>query len=432
MKRALATVLCLAMAFSVAAEDGPLLIQWGQTTPDTRLLRKHVAYFEEYLPFDGLVIPINFERYAGRYGATRANILPTSEWPLTWSAFSGTASELAEYQHAIDDLKATPFKKFTHNYVLLCLFAPPGHCFDWFDEAQWTTALENVKILATIAKEGGCAGLWFDTEQYGGHGYFGWTRLREVFPKRPQDFAAWRKRVRQCGREFMEAVNSVYPGIDFAMSFGSCIIHSDLQGYEPAKGKHFSHARYALLAPFIDGMIEAADEETVITDAYELSYYYTTQEEFDRARPIVRDECAAYSEIPDDYAKRIKLGLGIFPTHHGMFDAKDLSKNKFTPAGLRDAARMAMTASDRITWIWNESATFTIRGGVDGKPLLADQPFVDYENADPAHLTAQPTIENSMGKRYYGVPQAYIDAIAEGKAQALAIIRDRRKEAVSE
>ena len=428
VKKMAALALCLlAPLFCAAEEEKPLLIQWGQTTPDTRLLRKHVAYWEEYLPFDGIVIPVNFERYAGRYGHTCANILPTSEWPIIWTALSGNASEMSDYEHATEDLKATPFRRFTHNYIPLYLFSPPGYCFDWFDEGQWKTALANVTILAAIAKEGGCAGIWFDVEQYGGAGYFSWTRLTEVFPKRPQDFAAWRARVRRCGRELMQAMTSVFPGIDFPMSFGSCIVHEDVLNYEPARGKHFSHARYALLAALIDGMIEAADERTTITDVYELSYYYTTQEEFDRAGPIVRDACQAYSEIPEDYAKKIRVGLGIYPTHHGMFNRDDFTNNKFTPDGLRDAVRMAMTTSDRITWIWNESASFWIRDGPGGAPLLADQPCVDPENADPAYLTAKPTRDNVMQKRYFGVPAAYIDAITEGKARALSEVEVARE-----
>ena len=84
----------------------PLVIHWGQTVPDTRLLRKHVAYWEEYLPFDGIVIPVNQQRYTGRYGGTSSNLLSTDHWGLREAIFSGTKADMADYQHAIDDLKA--------------------------------------------------------------------------------------------------------------------------------------------------------------------------------------------------------------------------------------------------------------------------------------------------------------------------------------
>ena len=38
---------------------------------------------------------------------------------------------------------------------------------DWFDDAQWAAVVHNFRILAQVAKLGGCVGLEFDPEQYG-------------------------------------------------------------------------------------------------------------------------------------------------------------------------------------------------------------------------------------------------------------------------
>ena len=409
----------LATAFGQYA-DRPLVIQWGQTTPDTRLMRKHVAHWEAYLPFDGVVIPINQKRYAGRYGMTAKNLLPLEHWPVTFTAFGATRAKLDDYQHAIDDLKATEFRKFKHNFIPLMTYPRMHFALDWFDDAHWETLLHNVGVLAAIAKAGGCKGIWFDTEQYGPKRVWNYTSLREIFPKRAQDFATYQAKAVVRGEQFIRAVNAEFPGIEIILAFGSCIIHADVNEYPPAKGKHFSNARCSLLAPFIDGMMRAKDKATKITDGYELSYYYKTAEQFAVAGPIVREACKAFSLDPDLYAKNIGLGFGLYPTHHGMFNPRDFAGNKFSPEDLAGALSLAMQHTDRYVWVWNEAASFWIKGGPDAKPLLPDQPGVDSESADLSHMTAKPTADNAMQhKRYYGVPTEYIDAIAKGKALGL-------------
>ena len=65
-------------AYSAQATGRPLLISFAQTTPDAKLLRQHARYWEEYLPFDGLVIPVNKDQYAGRYGETAISSAPAA------------------------------------------------------------------------------------------------------------------------------------------------------------------------------------------------------------------------------------------------------------------------------------------------------------------------------------------------------------------
>lgn len=412
-------VLLLGAAGVVQGRDRPLLIQWGQTTPDTRLMRKYSTFWEHRLPFDGVVIPINQERYAGRYGTTAANILGPEHWPLSFTVFGDARANPAEYRHAIEDMRRTPFRRFKHNFIPLIPYPRMHFVMDWFDDDAWIVICRNVAVLAEIAQRSGCRGIWFDTEQYGPPRFFNYVELKRIFADGPQDFESYQKAAFGRGREFIRAINGAFPGIDLVLAFGNCIIQADLETYEPAKGKHFSQARYALLAPFLDGMMAAADAESSFTDGYELSYYYTTEQEFNRAGPVVRDACRAFSLDPERYAERIRLGLGLYPTHHGMFNPRDFSGNKFTPESLAEAVRLSFRMTDRYVWIWNEAASFWIPGGPDGEPLLPLQPAVDSENPAPSYLTAVPTLENALHPRYYGVPLEYVDALADGKRGAL-------------
>gem|GEM_PF-4320718 len=416
-----ACLFLLPVAAGAAERAGrPLLIQWGQVTPDPRLLRRHVAYWEAYLPFDGIVIPINQDRYAGRYGSTSANALPPEHWPLTATFLGEQRARLADYRHAIADLQATPFRKFRHNFIPMSCYPRMGFALDWFSDEHWDTILHNVGILARIAKQGGCVGLWLDTEQYGRAAIWSVPALRKAFPDRPQDADAYRRAVRRRATQFIRAVNAEFPGCHFGLAYGSCAVHWALAGWEPAElaayepqpGVDFSMHRYGLLAPFVDGLIDGADSATRIIDGYELSYYYKTESDFAVAGPVVHDKCRAYSMIPDRYAARIELALGLYPLRKDRF--------VFTPAETETAVSLAMQATDRYVWIWNEAANFWIRGGPDGQRLPADQPGVNTTDSDPAYLTDRPTPENVMATRYHGVPTAFIEAISRGKAAGLA------------
>ena len=416
MKSLIAIVLVFATA--LFAEQGPLLIQWGQTTPDANLLARHHAHWEACLPFDGIVIPINQKRYAGRYGSTAANILSPEHWPLGHVAFDHRRIDRAEYQHVVDALRSAQFTKFRHNFINLMAYPRMGFAMDWFDDELWGRLLHNVGVLAWVAKESGCKGIWFDTEQYGPPNVWHYTRLCEIMPERAADFETYRAKAVQRGAQFIRAINGPFPGLELVLVFGNCIIHEDLLNHESARGRHFSHARYSLLAPFLDGILAGADETTVVTDGYELSYYYKTEDQFIDGAAIVRDACRAYSLDADRYARRMKVGFGLYPTHHGMFDPADFAQNRFSPDDLRLAVRHAMKHTDRYVWLWNERISFWIEGGPEGRPLPPLQPFCDYENADPAHLTADVGPDNAMRAKDRGLPPAYLDAIREGKRVA--------------
>ena len=383
-------------------------------------MAKHYKYWESYLPFDGIVVPINQERYAGRYGSTTANILPPTNWPLNHVAFNHRKIHRSEYQHVVDDLKSCKFTKFKHNFLNLTTYPHLNFAMDWFDDKLWDRLLHNVGVLAWVAKNSGCKGIWFDTEQYGPPNIWHWKRLQTLLPHRAADFDTYRAKVTQRGAQFIRTINREFPQVEMVLSFGNCLIHEEVVKYKPLERKNFSHARNILIAPFLDGLMRAADAGTSITDAFELSYYYQTEEQFEKAARIVRQACRAYSLNPFLYTQKIQVGFGLFPTRQNMFSARDFTSNRLQPGDLRKVVRFAMKHTDKYVWIWNERVSFWIKGGPDGKPLMPLQPFVDSDNRDVRHLTAKATPQNALRPRDIGLPQIYLDAIAQGKRDALA------------
>src|SRR6266404_1579170 len=93
----LSIVLCLfAEASAQSTQPTKKLIEFGWDEPDTAFLRKHIAEMEK-TPFDGTVFHLNQD--------------------FLWNSWSKRAFTEAELQSAIDDLKNTPLKKFTHNFL---------------------------------------------------------------------------------------------------------------------------------------------------------------------------------------------------------------------------------------------------------------------------------------------------------------------------
>src|SRR5258707_15858972 len=93
--------LCLAtVAGYCLAADKPAkkLIEFGWDEPDTAFMRAHVAEMER-TPFDGCVFHFKGD--------------------TLWQAWGVKAFGEADVRQGAADLKAAPFKRFTHNFLRL-------------------------------------------------------------------------------------------------------------------------------------------------------------------------------------------------------------------------------------------------------------------------------------------------------------------------
>jgi len=326
------------VGFAGAAEQtGPSrgiarkVIEFGWDEPDTAFMRKYAAEMEK-APFDGCVFHVNTAAPAGAQGR------------FTWECWGTRAFTEAEVKGAIEDLKAAPFKRFTHNFLR---FNTTPARLDWFDDHA--AVLSNARLAAQIAREGKCPGILFDIEQYEGQ-LFNYRKQRDAKTKTWDQYAA---QVRLRGRQVMQVFQEGYPGLTVFLTFG----HS-LPFVQANRNKEkLPDASYGLLAPFLDGMVEAAKDGTKLVDGHELSYGYKDAARFLAAYKMMRQDVLPIVADADKYRQVYSFGFGIWLDHDQRklgWNSEDPSTNYFTPQLFEAAVRQAMQTSDEYVWVYSE------------------------------------------------------------------------------
>lgn len=307
--------------------SGKKLIEWGWDEPDTKFVRANIEQMEQF-PFDGLVFHV-----ASDNGSN-----------FTWQMWGNQKFTISDFRQALDDLKATKFKRFTERFLRVNV--TPGKV-DWFDDPEWATVLQNAGVAAQIAKQGGCKGFMFDVEQYEGQLF----NYRQQKHRDTKTFAEYQQKVRQRGKEWTQAVNKNYPDITILLTFGYSIAQPRGQA------KDGSQVSYGLLADFLDGMLDGCSEQMLLVDAWESSYPYKEKVQFERAYETITKKALSWTAVPEKYRKQVKAGFGLWMDNNWRnkgWNITVFSKNHFSPAEFEGAVRSALQVSDGYVWIYTE------------------------------------------------------------------------------
>lgn len=332
MRNLLVILLCIIISPCFAKGlDNKKLIEYGWDVPDTAFVRQNIASMEK-VPFDGIVIRVstNGTKKHGDYG---------------WLTFSRDRFKMEELNYAIENLKATKFKRFTDNFIQV--ISMPGDIY-WFDP-DWSAVAHNAKCLARVAKLGGCKGIMFDPEMYGEYPIWNYNKLPKEF-KEQHSFKEISAKVKERGKEFIRAINEEYPDITILSLYGPTL------SYLQANGGKLENTDYAFLLAFFDGMCEAAHPKTTIVDGFETSYPYREHAEFKEGRNIMV-KASKLSSNPAALKKTMRAGFATwmdFNSGYVKWYTDDLSKNYFSPAGFRAALNYALTESDKYVWVYSE------------------------------------------------------------------------------
>jgi hypothetical protein len=316
------------------------LIEFGWDEPDTAFLRRHIEAMER-TPFDGCVFRVEYRTPSGERGK------------LNWKTWGRRAFERADIAPAIADLRATERKRF--NRLFLRVNVTPGDV-DWFDD--FTPVLANLRLAAEAAREGRCRGLLFDTEPYESP-LFDYKRQRHAAQRSWKEYAA---QARLRGAEVMRAFQQGFPDVEILLTFGYT-----LPWWETQDGRRpLSEGHYGLLAPFLDGMVDAAQGARLV-DGYELSYAYKEPRQFWAAYDLARRGVAPIVADPDRYRRVTTVGFGLWMDYdwrrHG-WDGIAYDRNYFSPDAFERSLRAAWETTSDYVWVYTEQPRWwTPEGG---------------------------------------------------------------------
>jgi hypothetical protein len=257
---------------------------------------------------------------------------------------------------------------------------------DWFKDDEWARVIENAKVVSYIAKVCKFKGIMLDWEQYVGvpgswarpFGYSNYSNYVREHGGTAKSFIECRAKIRERGREFMQAVTNVYPDIT--------IILIPCGGYLGG-GQEGDRDDVALIAGFIDGMVEGAGPRTTLIDGYEGSYHYLKYGTFLRARHGAEWLNLKATQIPVLYAERMKYGNAVWVDRQEDFygDSHILptpygGKDSRTREEIEHALYYGLTVSDKYVWLFSWPGEPLWNPSLRGKYGHADLPR-EYLNA---------------------------------------------------
>ncbi|MBI1785002.1 hypothetical protein HYR69_07645 [Candidatus Sumerlaeota bacterium] len=349
-------ILFLISAFSFAGAAEPQrmaekkLIEFGWDEPDTAFMRKHIAEMEA-TPFDGCVF------HAGAVSKSDGR-------SFTWECWGTKVFTDGEMQSVMDDLKAIRFGRFRHNFLRFNV--TPGE-IDWFDD--FSAVLNNARLAARAAFAGrrGVDGIMFDIEEYKGH-LFDYDKQRDAKTKSWDAYAA---QARLRGREVMEQFQAGYPGLTVFLTYGYCLPWRNFSD----SGKPLAECEYGLLAPFLDGMVEAARGKTRLVDGYERSYGVEDPKMFREFYKTMQTDLLPVVANPAKYHRVFSFSFGIWMDrdwHKAGWNIEDPSKNLNPPEKLERLVRGGLQRADEYVWIYCEAPRWWSE---EGKPLKLPQAY---------------------------------------------------------
>ncbi len=255
------------------------VLELGWQTPRLQRLPDHIETAQT-TPFDGLILDTATTRHRG----------------MAWAVFGSDPIPQAEFDTIAASVDGLAWGRLTDNFLRMNV-SPAD--IDWYD--SWDTLLANVEAWARLAHDLGFVGLMFDTEQYNDVDLFNYESrpYRDRYSAAEYEVQAYLR-----GQAVMTAINRGFPGLTVLLTFG-------------LSSQTFHPARYALLMPFVEGLIAAADDTTTLVDAFAAAYDFWQDEQFRTARALIQGITRdAFAPDPERYAAVVRVGFGLWPEHH--------------------------------------------------------------------------------------------------------------------
>lgn len=313
-----------------------------QTMPPPAVFVSRLSEYEKR-PFDGVVFTLQ--------GGQR----PFQRRPWDESRF------IDDYQ-ALAGIKS---KVFTDNFVIVHTSAT----VDWFDDAQWESALANTRILARAAVLGRCAGLFVDLEGYGANA---WSYYDAV-GREEMSFDQFHAQVKRRGEQWIRAVEAELPSprLLFTFLMPTTRLTYDLEWPIEKIREDMPRMRYGLLPSFINGILQGASPGTILIDGDEPAYYYRGRKDYETFARYVREVLPrAFIDEPlrAKYAAHVQVGLSLYPNYYFGTHPRTLSRHMTAEERSRwyeHNLYWALATSDEYVWDWLEGPMSLWAAGAD-------------------------------------------------------------------
>lgn len=357
------------------------LIKYGQDNPTTGYVRKNIRQMEQS-GYDGIAIDVD-ARIDGK------------SVQVKWGGwFSAYPWKYENFQHVVDDMKATKTERFTDNFLDLTMHVigltyedgttAPLKQIDWFaDDFQVT--IDNMRLAARVAKDAGLKGLFMDLEQYGGGVYGPWRQAfnyayaTTVYGADAPSFEECVTQVRLRGRQIGQAITEEYPDIVLILLPDIYIVSETTKdvgkGLNP-KLTGLAASQYALFPAFLDGLLEGTGPEVRIFDGIEHSYGWTVANQFEEGRKEF-EHAATLAADPELFRKKVGAAFAVWIDHRGWFPEAPYYSNHYTPAEFKHAVHNALKYSDSYAWVWSEQAVTFSNIGIRKIPANVPSAYRD-------------------------------------------------------
>jgi len=374
------------------------IIEFGWDIPSPAYLRDHLPEMEKR-PFQGVAIRLPEDAGGG-------NVFDLRKWDR---------STAAAREREMGILASLPRSdRLTDNFLTLY----GASTMEWFNDADWKRVIENVRFCAKAAKIGGCKGICWDAEPYGGHNPW---RLQEQPEHGKHTFAEYYRQVRKRGAEFMRALQDEFPG----QTILALRLLSDFQDGSPFSQHLFpirddkkrqetlQEAWWALHPAFVNGLLDAAEPNLLLVDGNEDAYFYTSPLDFYRIAQDLRQD-ALMLVAPENrrkYAAQYRLGQALSIDYTLGLWAQDLSFPDYlkkqalelTPEQrlqwFEHNAYYAMTTADEYVWCYSEDMNWwtgkNLPAGIEGALRSACRKF---EAGEPLGFTVETLLQDARRK----------------------------------
>ena len=374
------------------------LIEYGWDVPNPSFVAANIEKIEQR-PFEGLIMRV----------------------PNIGSVFSNKKHSEEQVAGEFAALEQIKWSKFTDNFVIMYA----ASTMDWFSDEDWECVLHNVGLCAKAVRIGRCKGVYFDAEPYGNNPWHYPTQAHAD----TKTFAEYQVQARQRGAQFVDRIQQEMPDAVihtfFLFSYFSGLARqTDLE----ERDRRLSQQHYALLPAFVNGMLDAAGQDIIITDGNESSYYYTDAQQYFRSFFDMR-QTGLGMVAPENrrkYLAQVQCSQALYVDHLMALRSQKYESAHMTP---EERARWfqhnvywALYTCDRYVWLYSEKMNWwngsELPEGLEGavvaakEHLAAGRPlgYDMKEIVTRARQRADEEIRARLGEKTADVP-----ALAQGE-----------------